>query len=53
MRAWANGRGSSIKIVHLTFDLDLCRAKKQTNIQWSMAVLVKLLVAVAVVGRNS
>ena len=44
----ANGRGSSIRIAHLTFDLDLCRAK---NIQWSMAV--ELLVAVVAVGSNS
>ena len=36
----------ALNITHLTFDLDLCRAKK--NIQWSMAV--ELLVAV---GRNN
>ena len=47
-RARLNGRGSSIRIAYLTFDLDLCRAE---NIQWSMAV--ELLVAVAAVGSNS
>ena len=42
--------GVAIRFMHLTFDLDLCRAKKHTMVNGSRAVT---LVAVAAVESNS